>query len=148
MIPTVVTENPKSSPWPARAFMIWPWLLHCPLYSPGSSHTDLLGTCRAHLYLRAFVLAIPSLWNILLSTFCVISSFSWLGLSSTVTSESCSLPPQHSWEHTHIHTHTDTLVISYCPSSMKAYTGSMVFPTVSLLSMCSKKYLLNACIMN
>ena len=88
-----------------KACMIWPWLLHCPLYSPGSSHTDLLGTCRTHLYLRAFVLAIPSLWNILLSTFCVISSFSWLGLSSTVTSERCCLPPTQ-LGNTHTHTHT------------------------------------------
>lgn len=43
------------------------------------------------LYLQAFLSGI-------LFTFCVISCFSWLGLSSTVTSGSCYLP------HSHIHT--------------------------------------------
>ena len=100
------------------------------------------------LYLQVFLSGI-------LLTFCVISCFSWFRSQLNCTTESCYLPHTHTHTHTHIYIQRvglavgrDTLVISYClSSSKKAYTGSVMYPTVSVLSMCSKTYWLSACIM-
>lgn len=90
------------------------------------------GTGPAHEHLKAFALAVPSFWNTLLSAFCVVSSFPCLGLSSTVTSlEMYSLPTYR---------YRYNLVICYSLSPMKTWTGFMLLPPMSLLSMPSKYF--------
>lgn len=104
---------------------------HLPRHSLGSSHIDIPGP--VYLHLRTFALEVPSVQNTLLSAFCFVSSFSCLGLSSAITfSEMCSLATYR---------YRYNLVICYCLSPIKTWTGFMLLPTVFLLSMCSKIFL-------
>lgn len=129
--------NLSPSPWPARA-----WIVslgsQCPLHSEASSHTDLprkltrllgsyrqnLGTCRpfsleySSHFVWLFLLMIRSQLNGKSSGGCYCHTHTYTGLG---------------WRW------GDTLVTSYCFSSnKKAYSGSVVYPTVSVLSMCQK----------